>query len=222
MIPDTSLLRLIPYFNGLSDRELADLARYVFEQKAERGDIISFEGEPVDAVYTVVSGVVKTYKTSPEGKEQIFRIARPGDTFNDGPVLGNGINLITAEAMGPVVVLGIKKQDMELLIDKHPAVARNTIRVLAERVQALVSLVEDFSFLNVTGRVAKMLLQNVHGRSADHPRMTQQEMASVIGTAREMVGRSLKNLEEQGWIRMERGHLIIVNEPALRRLAAID
>ena len=80
---DTTLLRTMPYFTGLGDAEIAAVSRYVFQKKAERGEILSFEGEPAEAVYTVVSGVVKTYKTSADGKEQIFRIVRPGGTFND-------------------------------------------------------------------------------------------------------------------------------------------
>jgi CRP-like cAMP-binding protein len=218
----SSSLNIVPFLAGLAEDDLSVLERFVFEKRAGRGDIISLEGEPTDAVYTVTSGVVKTYKTSAEGKEQIFRIVRPGETFNDAPVLGNDINLITAEAMGPVVLLGIKTHDMKKILEAYPLVARNAIKVLAERVQSLVSLVEDFSFLHVNERVAKMLLQYADSHRDEHPRMTQQEMASLIGTAREMVGRSLKNLEEEGLIRMERNRIVISDENGLKRLAGVD
>ena len=218
---DTTLLTTTPYFAGLDAAEIAGISDRVFVKKAERGEIISFEGEPVDALYIVVNGVVKTYKTSADGKEQIFRIVRPGGSFNDAPVLSHGINLITAEAMSAAELYGIKRADMEAIIEEHPAVARNVIQVLSQRVQDLVSLVEDFSFLHVTGRVAKMLLNYVHPDGDERPRLTQQEMAALIGTAREMVGRSLKNLEEEGVIRMERNRIVIVDEPALKRMAGV-
>jgi CRP-like cAMP-binding protein len=193
----------------------------VFVKKAERGEILSFEGERSEAIYTVVSGVVKTYKTSTDGKEQIFRIVRPGGTFNDAPVLGDSLNLVTAEAMSAVELYGVKQADMAALIAEYPAVARNAIVQLSRRVQDLVTLVEDFSFLHVTGRVAKMLLTYLQPDGAEHPRLTQQEMAALIGTAREMVGRSLKNLEDEGIIRMERSRIVIADEPALRKMAGV-
>jgi len=218
---DTSLLRTSPYFTGLGDAELAAAGGRVFQKKAERGEILSFEGEPAEAVYTVVSGVVKTYKTSADGKEQIFRIVRPGGTFNDAPVLSDSPNLVTAEAMSTVELYGIKQADLSALITEYPVVARNAITQLSRRVQDLVALVEDFSFLHVTGRVAKMLLTHIQPDGAEHPRLTQQEMAALIGTAREMVGRSLKNLEEEGIIRMERNRIFIADEAALRRMAGV-
>lgn len=218
---DTTLLRTMPYFTGLGDAELAAVSGRVFQKKAERGEILSFEGEPAEAVYTVVSGVVKTYKTSADGKEQIFRIVRPGGTFNDAPVLSDSPNLVTAEAMSTVELYGIKQADLTALIADYPVVARNAIRQLSQRVQDLVALVEDFSFLHVTGRVAKMLLTHIHPDGGEHPRLTQQEMAALIGTAREMVGRSLKNLEEEGIIRVERNRIFIADEAALRRMAGV-
>jgi CRP-like cAMP-binding protein len=218
---DTTLLRTMPYFTGLGDDEIAAVSRYVFQKKAERGEILSFEGEPAEAVYTVVSGVVKTYKTSADGKEQIFRIVRPGGTFNDAPVLSDSANLVTAEAMSTVELYGIKQADLANLITDYQVVARNAIRQLSQRVQDLVALVEDFSFLHVTGRVAKMLLTHIRPDGADHPRLTQQEMAALIGTAREMVGRSLKNLEEEGIIRVERNRIFIADEAELRRMAGV-
>jgi CRP/FNR family transcriptional regulator len=88
-------------------------------------------------------------------------------------------------------------------------------------VQELVALVEDFSFRHVTGRVAKILLEYAGDGVGERPRLTQQEMAAMIGTAREMVGRSLKNLEGAGSIRMERNRIIIANKKALREIAGI-
>ncbi len=215
-------LRAVPYFSGLDDATINSYAKYIVEKKAERGEIISFEDEKPGSLYIVVEGVVKTYKTSADGKEQIFRIVRPGGTFNDAPVLLNDTNFITAEAMGPVTLLGIKMENMEKMMAGNPAICHNAVKILARRVQYLVSLVQDFSFLHVTGRVAKMLLEHARHDAASGPRMTQQEMAAMIGTAREMIGRSLKNLEEEGVIRIEKGRIIVTDEAELKRMAGMD
>ena len=221
MVVQVESLKSVPYFSGLSKSVLSSISRHVFEKRVERGEILIFEGEPAEVLYFVVAGVVKVFKTSADGKEQIFHIIRPGESFNDVPVLSGGVNLVSAGAMGAVVLNGIKKKDLENVIKEYPQVSLNIIQVLSRRVQELVALVEDFSFRHVTGRVAKILLEYAGDGVGERPRLTQQEMAAMIGTAREMVGRSLKNLEGEGVIRMERNRIIIANKKALRETAGI-
>ncbi|MGD0780252.1 MAG: Crp/Fnr family transcriptional regulator [Dehalococcoidales bacterium] len=218
MTENLDALKNIPYFSGLSESVLASINSHVFEKKAVRGDIVVFEGEPTEALYFVISGVVKVFKTSADGKEQILRIIRPGDSFNDVPALG-GINLASAAAMSAVTLHGIKKKDLENISREYPQVALNIIKVLSLRVQEMVGLVEDLSFRHVNGRVAKILLE--YAANGERPRLTQQEMAAMIGTAREMVGRSFRNLEEEGAIRVERNRIIITNYAVLKKIAGI-
>jgi CRP/FNR family cyclic AMP-dependent transcriptional regulator len=221
MAVQSDFIKSLPYFAGLEKSVLDPIVGYVFEKKAERGEILAFEGEPSDTLYFVAEGAVKVFKTSADGKEQIFRIIRPGESFNDVPVLGGGVNLLSAGAMGQVVLNGMKKKDLEAVIKENPPVALNVIHVLSRRVQELVSLVEDFSFRHVTSRVAKMLLEYADGSLGEGRRLTQQDMAGMIGTAREMVGRSLKSLEDEGVIRIERNRIVVTDRQALRETAGV-
>jgi CRP-like cAMP-binding protein len=221
MATRAEFLRTIPYFSGLDDSGIESVGRRVFEKKAQRGELLLSEGGQADALYFVAEGAVKVFKTSADGKEQILRIIRPGESFNDVPALNGGVSLVSAGALGPVSLYAIKKSDLEEIMREHPQLAFNVIRVLSRRVAELIDLVEDLSFRHVTGRVAKMLLEYAGDRTGDRPRLTQQEMAAVIGTAREMVGRSLKSLEEEGAIRMERNRIVISNAKALRETAGI-
>jgi CRP-like cAMP-binding protein len=221
MATQTEFLRTIPYFSGLEESGLASISRHVYEKKAQRGELLLAEGTPADALYFVVEGAVKVFKTSADGKEQILRIIRPGESFNDVPLLNGGASLVSAGAMGPVSLYAIKKGDLEGIMREHPQLAFNVIRVLSRRVTELIELVEDLSFRHVTGRVAKVLLEYAGDKTGDRPRLTQQEMAAMIGTAREMVGRSLKSLEGGGAIRMERNRIVITNAKALRETAGI-
>jgi CRP-like cAMP-binding protein len=214
-------LKSLPYFSGLNDSVLASISKFIFEKRAERGEILIFEGEPAEVLYFVVAGVIKVFKTSADGKEQIYHIIRPGESFNDVPVLSGGVNMVSAGAMGAVVLHGMKKKDLETVIKEYPQVSLNVIQVLSRRVEELIAMVEDFSFRHVTGRVAKILLEYAGDGTGQRPRLTQQEMAAMIGTAREMVGRSLKNLEGGGAIRMERSRIIITDQKALREVAGI-
>jgi CRP-like cAMP-binding protein len=221
MADQEEFLKKISYFAGLGEDGLAAIRRYVYEKKAGRGELLLSEGDKADVLFFVAEGVVKVFKTSADGKEQILRIIRPGDSFNDVPVLDGGMSLVSAAAMGPVALYAIKKSDLETVMRERPQIAFNVIRVLSQRVTELVSLVEDLSFRHVTGRVAKMLLEHAGYENGNRPRLTQQEMAAMIGTAREMVGRSLKSLEGDGAIRMERNRIIITDQKALMALAGM-
>jgi CRP-like cAMP-binding protein len=162
---------------------------------------------------------VKVYKTSPEGREQVLRIMQPGDTFNEVPVFDGGENPASVEALDAVSLYVLPVEDMQRLILQVPAISANVIRILASRLRHLVGLVEDLSFRHVTGRVAKILLQHGRDTGASPGRLTQQEMATMAGTAREMVGRALKGLEQAGAIKMERGRIVILDREALERLS---
>lgn len=217
-------LEEIPYFSELSPADQEDFRQYTFEKCFSRNELIIIEGEPSETLYFLASGAVKTFKVSPEGKEQILRILRPGDALNDVAVLDGGPNYASAQAMDPVIVCGILSSDLGILLAGRPTIALKIIRILAERVRQFVSLVEDLSFRDVSSRVAKLLLQYADTEADSQkkmasltPRLTQYEMAAMIGTAREVVGRSLRFLEAEGIIRIERHRIIIVDYEALKR-----
>lgn len=217
-VPEDSI-KDIPYFAGLNAEELSSITKLMFEKMVDRGEIIVLEGEAMHNLYFVSSGVVKIFKTSPDGKEQILDLIRPGESFGDVPVFDGGLMPASAQAMGKVTLYGINRSNLEVILKAHPQVTWNVINVLAGRVRHLVSLVEDLSFKRVIGRVAKILLEYAgDGASIQKPRLTQQEMAAMAGTAREVIGRSLKALEEDGVIRLDRHRIVITSRQALKEI----
>jgi len=222
MAVQLDFLKSILYFSDLGLAELASIKEFIFEKIVDRAEMVLLEGESAENLYFVASGVVKVFKTSVEGKEQILSIVRPGESFNDVPVFDGGPNPVSAQAMGPVLLYGITKNDMGVILRDHPQIALNIIKVLASRVRHLVSLVEDLSFKHVIGRVAKILVEHVGGEIGRGPRLTQQEMAAMAGTAREVVGRSLKELEETGAIKMDRHRIIIRDKEALQKIMEVS
>jgi len=222
MADQVTFLKSTPYFSGLSPGEFDSVKKLIFMKTAERGEVILLEGESAEALYFVASGVVKVFKTSVEGKEQILNIVRPGESFNEVPVLDGGPNPASAQAITPVVLQGIGKSDLQVILRDYPQVTLNVIKVLANRVRHLVSLVEDLSFRRVTGRVAKILLEHAGDGTGPRPRLSQQEMAAMAGTAREVVGRSLKSLEEAGTIRLDRHRIVITDREALKGMMEVS
>ena len=221
MAIEVEFLRSVPYFSGLSLDELDSIKELLFETEAKRGEFVLMEDEPSEALYIVVSGVVKVFKTSPDGKEQILQIIRPGESFNEIAVFGGGPNSASAQAMGQVVLCGIRKSSMEIILNTYPKFALNVIHVLSQKLRHLVSLVEDLSFRHVTARLAKILLEYAVEGVGQKQKLTQQEMAAMAGTAREMIGRSLKEIEIEGVIKMERHRIVIKDKGALKKLAGM-
>jgi CRP-like cAMP-binding protein len=207
-----------PYFLGLGPSELDSIKHLFFELRVERGEIILLEGELSDRLFFVATGVVKLFGVSAEGKEQTLELVRPGESINEVPVFDGGPNPASAQAMGPVLLYAINKSELESILRDHPRVAFNVVRVLAGRVRRLVSLVEDLSFRHVIGRVAKILLEHAGDGAQPGQRLTQQEMAAIAGTAREVVGRSLKTLEDRGIIKLERNRIVITDKEALKQV----
>lgn len=221
MATKQEFLKSIPYFTGLDNAELDHISQFCFERKVERGEIVQFEGKPAEALFFVAAGAVKVFKTSAEGKEQILSIVRPGESFNDIAVFDDGPSPASVETMTPVTLYRISRDDLHTILREQPKVALNTTRVLADQTRQLVSLVEDLSFRHVINRVAKVLLENAGDGSSPGTRLTQQEMAAMVGSVREVVARSLKDLETEGAIRLERHRIRITDRTALEEMAEV-
>jgi CRP/FNR family cyclic AMP-dependent transcriptional regulator len=214
----TDFIQATPLGQGLTPDVLAALAQRLFEKKQAGGAMIISEGDPAGALYFIAEGVIKVFKTSADGKEQILALLRPGDYFNDVAVLDDGLSPVSAQAMGPVLLLGLSKMDLTAIINLYPPVALNLLKVMARRLRDLIALVEDLSFRSVAGRVAKILLDGIGRPAQPGPRLTQRDMAAMAGTAREVVSRSLKYLEDEGLIEMRRHRIVIKDQPGIKQL----
>ncbi len=221
-----SLLAQISYFAGVDARGLAEITHSIRRRSHDAGEQILVEGEPCDGLYFVIEGQVRLVKTSTDGREHVLRVLGPGTTFNDIAVFDGGPNSDSAVAVGPTVVGRIPKAEMTALVEKHPQVAKAALKVLSARQRSLTGTVEDLALRDVTTRVARLLLGCI-GRhehiieKADNAcaRITHQEIASMVGSVREVVQRALKELERDGAIALERTRIRIRDPVKLERWA---
>ena len=218
MTATVEFLQASPYFVGMNSTELEFIASLFYQKIIDKGSSITWENDPGEALYFVISGAVKCFKVSRGGKEQIIRIVLPGGSFNDVAVFDRGASPNSTEAMSLVNLYVISAQDMRNLVNDYPKLTSNVTKVLTERIRHLLDLVDDLSFRQVISRIAKILLEYADG-VGPKPKLTQQEMAALAGTAREVVGRSLKTLQEERVIRMERNRLVIADKSGLSKIA---
>lgn len=215
MISKIDLLNSSHFFSGISSDELEVISKVFFEKNYDQGALIVLEGEKAEALYFIAHGVVKVFKTSTDGKEQILAIFHPQETFNEVPVFDGDVNPASVQALTSVTLYGIRKDDIWSILRSHPQVTINIIKVMTGRLRHLITLVEDLSFRHVIGRVARILLDYAGDGLSQGTRLTQREMAAMAGTAREVVSRSLRTLEDEGLIKMDRHRIIIRNKEAL-------
>ena len=213
--PALAALKAQPYFKALDADELEHLARALIERTYEKDEVVFLEGEPCQGLYIVREGSVKIYKLSPEGREQILSYIKPVDSFNEVAVFDGGPNPANVSAAEPTTLWVVPRAAIVDLIQKNPQVALVVIQNLGTRLRHLVGLVEDLSLRQVSARLAKLLLETA---TSDERALTQQEMAARLGTVREMIGRSLKQLEARGLIETERGRIVILDREGLERL----
>ena len=218
---EVEFLKSTQYFSRLNADELDSITGLFFEKRFGRGEIIVIEGESAEALYFVYSGAVKTFRTSLDGREQVLSILRQGESFNDVAVFDSGANLATARSMGPSVVFGLSKNDLLAFLEKHPRMALSVLQVLSAQMRYFVLLIDDLSFKPVVSRVAKILIEHAGDGASPGERITQQDMAAIAGTVREVIGRSLKALERDGVIKFDRHRIVITNKEALRNIAGI-
>ena len=220
MAVEVEKLQTALYFLGLSIEELEQIKKYITEKMAGKGEIFLLEGEWSDYLYFLISGLVKVYKTSPEGQEQILHFARPGESLNDVSTFDGGPTAASMLAITPVTLYMIRKSDFHsIVLRDHPKVSFNVIKALAHRVRRDSTLVVELSFHRVIGRLAKMLLRYAGGETGEELHLTQQDMAAAVGTTREVVNRSLRVLEDKGVIRLGRHRIEILDKEALKDLA---
>ena len=222
-LANTLLIRLrsLPFFDGLDDEALVGLARAARRREYRAGEVIVLEGEAQPGLYFLDSGYVKVVKSAPSGREQTLRVLEPGDTFNEIGVFSRQPNPATAVALEPSAVWLIPRDALTGLLRERPDFAQSVIERMAERMLFLVGLVSDLSLRPVTGRLARLLLDAAAANVVPRPRwLTQAELAARLGTVPDVVQRSLRGLEADGLIAVDRAEIRILDRPALEQLAA--
>ncbi len=209
------LLRGTPYFARLDDAGLDEVISIAIARRYGHGQRLFTEGHGAGrcALHIVDTGLVRVFKTSAEGREQVLRLMRPGEAFSDVPVFDGGSYPASADAVEPSTVLAIPRDALMPLMDRYPVIAVGALQNVSARLRHMTALVEDLSLRRVMSRVARLLLEH-----PDEIRLTQSQMATMVGTAREMVNRSLHTLEDRGVIQLRGQEIIILDSAKLAEI----
>lgn len=215
----------IPLFEGLPRKQHEDLARIVVHRSYKRGQTIFSEGDEGTGFYVVISGRVKIFKLSPEGKEQILHVFGPGEPFGEVPMFAGQRFPAYAEALDPSRVLFFPRDAFVGLIKKDPTLALNMLAILSRRLRRFTLLIEDLSLKEVPGRLAAYLLyvSDQRGGSNDlQLEVAKGQVASLLGTIPETLSRVLTKMVRQKLIQSDGRRLRILDRQGLEELAMAE
>jgi CRP/FNR family transcriptional regulator, cyclic AMP receptor protein len=217
------ILAKVPIFAGLAPAEMDFLAQHALSRTYVPGQTIFNEGDACVGLYVVVSGHVRIFKTSAGGREQVLSIDGPGSSVAELPVFDGGEYPASVTAVDNATVLFVSKQAFQELCLAHPQVALKVLRVVGGRLRRLVGIIEELSFTTVRHRLAALLLRLAKHEGTVLPDgkivitlpENNQEVASQIGTVRELVSRNLSRFQSEGLIEIDGRNLTINNLKAM-------
>lgn len=212
----------IPLFEGLPDTYLRELAMLVVAQDLPKGHEIFSEGDEGTGFYVCLTGRVKIYKVSWEGKEQILHIFGPGEPFGEVPVFSDQPFPAHAQTLEESRVLFFPKEAFVALIRRYPDLALKMLAMFSWRLRRFTQLVEDLSLKEVPGRLAAYLLY-LSDRQRGEVRLTlditKAQLASLIGTIPETLSRALGRMARAGLIALDGANIRILDRTALSDVA---
>jgi CRP/FNR family transcriptional regulator, dissimilatory nitrate respiration regulator len=215
----------IPLFEGLSQKQYAELARIAVDRSYQRGQIIFSEGDEGIGFYVLISGKVKVFKLSPEGKEQILHVLEPGEPFGEAAVFAGQPFPAHAETLEKSRIFFFPRAAFIELIKGDPSMALNMLAILSRRLRKFTALVEDLSLKEVPGRLAAYLFYMSEKRDGSDDLkldIAKNQLASLLGTIPETLSRILTKMVRQGLIRLDGSRIKIVDRQGLEELAQAE
>jgi CRP-like cAMP-binding protein len=213
-------------FGDLTSEELVEVAQRAVETHLRRGEMLFLSGEAAKGLYVVIRGKIRAFQQDENGREQVMHVDAAGAILGDVPVFDDGPYPASAVSEAESDLLFIEKSDVHVLCFKYPSLALAALELMAAKVRKYAKLVEVLSLHEVGQRVALILITEaksstslVAGPIAFHLGLSNQEIASRIGSVRDVVSRALTRLKHDGLISMEDREVTILDLQDLKRYA---
>lgn len=207
----------VPLLAGLTSGEIQALSQRCLERRYNAGETLFIEGEDCQGIYLIIEGSVKIFKTSSSGREVTLAIESAPSSVAEVPLFDGGPYPASVTALEPVVAAFIGTRDFQQVCSHHPAVALKILGAAGKRLRQLVGLIELVTFGSVRQRLASLLLELSAGAQSERfpLAMTHQELASRLGTVREVVSRNLSRFQAEGLLRIAGKEIHLLNRDGL-------
>jgi CRP/FNR family transcriptional regulator len=211
-----------PLFNGLSQEQLSQIRQITIDKFYDKGKTVFLESDDCNGFYIVVSGQVKIYKVSLEGKEHILHIYGPGNPFGEVPVFSGRKFPANAETLLNSHLLFIPRQAFVDLISEHPSLALNMLAILSMRLRQFTVQIENLSLKEIPARLAAYLIYLADEQATEDfvsLTISKGQLASLLGTIPETLSRILGKMTQQNLIQVEGRNITLLDRNGLEELA---
>lgn len=217
------LVRRHPFFASLAPGESEALLRHMVVKRAAAGHVLFHREQPGDGLYGILSGRIAFTVESPEGKELILNVLGPGEFFGEIALLDGKGRSASAVVRDAAELAFIGRADFLSFLRRQPETTLHIIELLCSRLRRATDYIEDSTFLDLPARLSKSLLSLVGGQDRTARaiiRISQEELAAMLGVSRERVNRQLAVWCNLGILEQGRGRVVVRDEGALARMAA--
>jgi CRP/FNR family cyclic AMP-dependent transcriptional regulator len=196
------MLENVPLFSGLSAESLAEIEQHSSVKSFRKNAIIISQDDKSYSLYVILSGRVKVFVSGEDGREAVLNYQGAGDYFGDLALIDKQPRVASVMATEASKFMIISRQDFLTCLSRNPEIAINLIKPMTQRMRMLAKNVSSLALMDVYGRVARILLQQAVEKEGEMVtgRITQQEIAEMVGASRAMVSRILKDLKTGGYI----------------------
>jgi CRP/FNR family transcriptional regulator len=208
--------------SGASQEALSKLDRVAHTLHYQAGAVIFSEGLPCAGFHVVLEGMVRIFRISPEGRIHTLSLLHPLATFNEIAAVDGQSNPTSAVAVTACQVVRVSHEQFWDVLASERSLLQSYMATLARVNREYIERLEDMTFRTIPSRLAKLFLYEtsyIGGIPGAPSNLTQEEMASILGTSREVVGRALRALFNAGLLRKKGRQVFIVDRAALERLA---
>ncbi len=216
-------LRSVPLFRDFEAAELSEVVQLITTRRFGKHQTVFREGEPGQTFYLIIAGSVAIFRLAPDGRETILSILKERDFFGEMSVFDTAVRAASVRTLTEVEVGAIERADFLALIDRSPRIGRLLVIALSDRLRAANALISSTASQDIRSRLASLLLNLMTSFGESVPtgmrislRLTNQEMANMIGTTRETVNRTLNRFWDEHLIDMRTAHVIVVDADKLR------
>ena len=199
------MLENVPLFSGLSAESLAEIEQHSSVKSFRKNAIIISQDDKSYSLYVILSGRVKVFVSDEDGREAVLNYQGAGDYFGDLALIDKQPRVASVMATEASKFMIISRQDFLTCLSRNPEIAINLIKPMTQRMRMLAKNVSSLALMDVYGRVARILLQQAVEKEGEMVtgRITQQEIAEMVGASRAMVSRILKDLKTGGYISVQ-------------------
>lgn len=217
-------LRKIPLFAHLDEPEVHRIAHAAREKSYPKNSVILFEDDPGDALYMMLGGQVKVVLIGEDGREVILSILREGDFFGEMALIDDQPRSAHVIAMEESNLLVLHREEFHACLQETPRIALGLLRALSRRLRRADDKIGGLVLLDVNGRVARLLLElaDEHDGTQIPRKVTHHTIAQMIGSSRETVSRTMRDLADRGLIEVNRKLIVLKDRPTLERLAGLS